>query len=874
MYKELRILILEDVPLDAELEEHELRKSGLVFTSKIVDTKEAFQESLDEFSPDLILSDYELPSFNGLEALRIAQGKCPDVPFILVSGKVGEEFAIEKLKEGATDYVLKGNLKRLVPSVKRALEEAKQIIDRKRAEEKMHLRTEELSGLHMISKEITTKLLMEKFVHATLDGILKVLHPDLVYFFLRNGERLNLIDIAPESSRPGFEIPEHRVGECMCGLAITSGKALYSSDINKDVRCTWDECKKAGFHSFAAVPLWADSEIVGLIGLASKIERIFESEAEYIETVASQISAGLQNALLYKRLKDQTRQLEMEVTERKKAQESLIVSEAKFRLLAEESPNMIFINYKGRVVYANKKCEEIMGYTRDEFYAEGFDFRSLIAPEYLDLVSSSFQKHMQGEEVLPYEYLVVTKDGKRLEVIISTKLINYENDKAILGIITDITERKQTEETIRSEMKFTETLLDSLPGIFYLYEIDPESPANSRLIRFNKKHSTLTGYTPEELEGMTLKDWFEPNTLEKVVRVIKIIGKKGEAHANFRLRMKDGSQVPYMFTARLLDIDGKMYFLGMGIDISDLVRSKEALQESEGKYRNLVENINDVLYSIDMSGVITYIGPSLKTHMGYNPSDVIGKSFTEFVYKEDLPRILQQFQKVLSGILEQSEYRIVTKNGGIRWIHTSSQPILENGQAVGLRGVMQDITERKQAEEELRISEEKFSKAFRASPDAVTLTEMESGRILDMNDGFRNVFGYSREEAIGRTTLELGLYKDPADRNMMVQTLREQGNVRNLELTGRHKYGGELIAQLSVEKIEMDGKSYLITTARDITERKKTEELLQKSEQGLKQKLRELEDFYNIAVGRELRMIELKEQIEELKEELAKYKNQ
>jgi PAS domain S-box-containing protein len=123
MDKELRILILEDVPADAELEEHELRKAGLVFTSKVVATRKAFLQALDEFIPDLILSDYELPSFDGLEALRIAKEKCPDVPFILVTGKLGEEFVIETLKKGLTDYVLKGNLKRLVPVINRALEE-------------------------------------------------------------------------------------------------------------------------------------------------------------------------------------------------------------------------------------------------------------------------------------------------------------------------------------------------------------------------------------------------------------------------------------------------------------------------------------------------------------------------------------------------------------------------------------------------------------------------------------------------------------------------------------------------------------------------------------------------------------------------------
>jgi PAS domain S-box-containing protein len=135
-------------------------------------------------------------------------------------------------------------------------------------------------------------------------------------------------------------------------------------------------------------------------------------------------------------------EITLEVTEEKKAEEN-------FRSLAEQSPNMIFINDKGRVVYVNQKCEEIMGYTKDEFYSETFDFRRLIAPEYLDLVSSAFQKHMQGEEVLPYEYALVTKNGKRLDAIITTKLIDYKNSKAILGIITDITDRKKNEVEMR-----------------------------------------------------------------------------------------------------------------------------------------------------------------------------------------------------------------------------------------------------------------------------------------------------------------------------------------------------------------------------------------------------------------------------------------
>jgi signal transduction histidine kinase len=148
------ILLLEDSPMDAELVEHAMRRGGTGFKFEHVDNKRAYIHRIELRVPDVILSDFSLPTIDGYTALSIAQKKCPDVPFIFVSGTLGEETAIETLKKGATDYVLKHRLARLVPSVLRALREAKERTGRRRAQEQLRRSNKQLRTLSVYLQHV------------------------------------------------------------------------------------------------------------------------------------------------------------------------------------------------------------------------------------------------------------------------------------------------------------------------------------------------------------------------------------------------------------------------------------------------------------------------------------------------------------------------------------------------------------------------------------------------------------------------------------------------------------------------------------------------------------------------------------------------
>lgn len=191
-------------------------------------------------------------------------------------------------------------------------------------------------------------------------------------------------------------------------------------------------------------------------------------------------------------------------------------------------------------------------------------------------------------------------------------------------------------------------------------------------------------------------------------------------------------------------------------DITETRKKEELLRRSEEKYRMLVENLSEVIYTLDENAVITYISPNIESIGGYTSSEMLGRCFTDFVYPGDLEGRIEQFRKVLSGVNEASEYRVVTKSGRIAWVRTAAQPVVSEGRVTGINGVLMDITDRKRAEQVLQDAYRRLDEIIEFLPDATFVIDRE-GVVLAWNKTMEVMTGIPQEKMIGRGDHEYAL---------------------------------------------------------------------------------------------------------------------
>jgi PAS domain S-box-containing protein len=233
----------------------------------------------------------------------------------------------------------------------------------------------------------------------------------------------------------------------------------------------------------------------------------------------------------------------------------------------------------------------------------------------------------------------------------------------------------------------------------------------------------------------------------------------------------------------------------------------------------------------------TFVNRHVEDILGYPVKSWLkdGSFWQEHLHPEDRERVLALTR---TAIQEQRnhelEYRMITADGRTVWLHEIVNVIVENGVASGLVGISMDVTARKQAAEALKKSEEKFSKAFRESPMALTLTSAKDQLYIEVNEAYENCTGYRRDEVVGRTLPDLALWVDPGQRVELTNRLLAGDTVRNMECHFRGKDGNVLVGLTSAGLIEIEGESCVLAVTADITRRKRAEEALRESEERLR----------------------------------------
>lgn len=424
-----------------------------------------------------------------------------------------------------------------------------------------------------------------------------------------------------------------------------------------------------------------------------------------------------------------------------------------------------------------------------------------------------------------YKARGIRKDGNEISLKLAVSLIVLSGRGVLQGTVEDITDRKQAEEALREKSKQVQQLadelqliIDSIPGLIFYKDTE------NRFIRVNKYVADAHKMTKKQLEGTSCFELYPREIAQAYFKDDLQVIRSRQPKLNidepweteFGTRWVNTSKIPYV------NDKGKVTgLIGLAIDDTERKKAEEALKKSEERYRDLVENINDAIYELSADGSIIYMSPVIESIVGYKLSEIIGKNFVEFIHPEDVPRVKKMFQGIISGVVEQDEYRIVSKSGEILWVRTSSCAIENKGGAAGFHGVLTDITKHKRAEEErILLLDNMDALVWYLTQGAVNkaLSDFLGAKKSDIE--YKNLFElFSQEEAAVCIAGNRRVFEEKKTVNTEEWVVNAKGEPRLLAIT-------------KTPKLSEDGSvEYMVCSGIDITERKKMEKALRSSEE-------------------------------------------
>jgi PAS domain S-box-containing protein len=506
-----------------------------------------------------------------------------------------------------------------------------------------------------------------------------------------------------------------------------------------------------------------------------------------------------------------------DLTERKKAEEALKESEAKYRDLFNSmnegmALHEVIYDEQGRaidylIVDVNPAFEKQTGLPTETVKNQpAGKIYGMESPPFLDIYAK-----VAGTGT-PTNFEIYFPPLKR-----NFKVAVFSPKQGWFAtIFEDITQQKAVMEALKEREVFYQAIFEQAgDGVLIL-------DTKGKIISVNKKFAEIHGYTDEEVLNYGLAKIDVEGAGPIPDRINRILA--GQT-LNFEVEHyhKDGQIFPVMVTANLISTEHEQFILAIHRDISERKRMEEELRGSEERYRILFEKGADGIVILDPRTTrLIEFNDRACYQLGYTREEFAKLKLADIDAIESTEETRERIDNVIKGGFGDFETLHRNKSGEIRNVHVAAQTI-ETKKGLLYYCIWRDITDPKRSEEILRLSEEKFSKSFHHAPILMTISVPENGLYVDVNDKFCEVSGFSREEAIGKSSVALGWLR-AEDRKKMTEELRNAGKVLNKEMTLFAKDGRLVVCLVNIEQIMVNDQPRLLTLALDITERKGNED--------------------------------------------------
>ena len=495
---------------------------------------------------------------------------------------------------------------------------------------------------------------------------------------------------------------------------------------------------------------------------AYHFDKLRSRAEELLRNKSRKSALNLADAEVLKLLHElEVRQIELELQNEElvSAKEQLQYAAEKYADLYDRAPSGYFtISRPGNILEINYSGARMLELERLELL--NCSFKSFVSnaskADYQQFIERVFNSG--NTESCEIELLA---NNKALRIAYVSGIIDKHKENCLLTAV-DVTQRRQEQaELYQSESRYKSLFLAN-HSVMLL--IDPETGA---IKDANIAACNFYGWTNAEMCRKNISD-INPLSKSEMRAEMQKAKEEKRNHFFFKHRLASGEIREVEVYSGPITFGNSTLLYSMVHDITERRIVEEKLKNSEEKYRSLIESINEVVYEISNTGIIKYVSPSVVRVLGFTPNEVIGTNIISYIHEDDRYTIKERIGQLSERDYSYMEYRYVNKSGEIRWVRSSTIAIIENGNTIGGTGTLSDITERKTIELALKASEEKYSKTFLTSPYAIQITRAGDGKLVEVNEAFTTISGYSREEALQDSTIGLNLWADINERNSVV----------------------------------------------------------------------------------------------------------